>query len=78
MQLSVKLLMNILYAEILRKNKEKSFASKSEYWMRSKNDEDYWRLSHENYIVKMFDDNGLEDEVKKLNTMPFHLGVFVF
>ena len=25
----------------------------------------------------MIDDEGLEDEVKKLNTMPFHLGAFV-
>ena len=28
-------------------------------------------------IVKMIDDAGLEDEVKKLNTMPLHLGAFV-
>ena len=38
---------------------------------------DYWRICHENYIVKMIDDAGLEDEVKKLITMPLHLGVFV-
>ena len=34
---------------------------------------DNWRISHGNYIVKMIDDKGLEDEVKKLNTMPLHL-----
>ena len=32
----------------------------------------YWRKSHGNYIVKMIDDAGLDDEVKKLNTMPLH------
>ena len=51
-----------------------------ENWMMNEYDErvkDYWRISHGNYIVKMIDDKGLEDEVKKLNTMPLHLGVFV-
>ena len=38
---------------------------------------EYWRLSHGNYIVKMIDDKGLEDEVEKLNTTPLHLGAFV-
>ena len=46
----------------------------SEYDERVK---DYWKISGINYIVKMIDDAGLEDEVKKLNTMPLHLGVFV-
>ena len=46
----------------------------SEYDERVK---DYWRISHGKYIVKMIDDAGLEDEVKKLNTMPLHLGAFV-
>ena len=38
---------------------------------------DYWKISGNNYIVKMIDDVGLEDVVKKLNTMPLHLGAFV-
>ena len=38
---------------------------------------DYWKISGINYIVKMIDDAELEDEVKKLNTMPLHLGAFV-
>ena len=38
---------------------------------------DYWKLSGINYIVKMIDDVGLEDEVEKLNTLPLHLGAFV-
>ena len=34
----------------------------------------YWKKSHGNYIVKMIDDAGLEEEVKNLNAMPLHLG----
>ena len=80
MQLLVKLLMNSLYGENIRKDIEEKFACKSEYWMETEYDErvkDYWKISGINYIVKMIDDAGLEDEVKKLNTMPLHLGAFV-
>ena len=80
MQLLVKLLMNSLYGENIRKNIEEKFACKSEYWMQKEYNErvkDYWKISGFNYIVKMIDDPGLEDEVKKLNTMPLHLGTFV-
>ena len=80
MQLLVKLLMNSLYGENLRKDIEEKFACKSEAWMMSEYDEgvkDLWKISGFNYIVKMIDDAGLEDEVKKLNTMPLHLGAFV-
>ena len=38
---------------------------------------EYWKISHGNYIVNMIDDKGLDDEVKKINTMPLHLGAFV-
>ena len=38
---------------------------------------DYWKTSGLNYIVKMIDDAGLEDEVKRLNTMPLPLGAFL-
>ena len=80
MQLLVKLLMNSLYGENIRKDIEEKFACKSEIWMETEYDErvkDYWKISGNNYIVKMIDDAGLEDEVKKLNTMPLHLGAFV-
>ena len=80
MQLLVKLLMCSLYGEQIRKDIEEKFACKSEYWMQSEYDErvkNYWKVSGINYIVKMIDDAGLEDEVKKLNTMPLHLGAFV-
>ena len=80
MQLLVKLLMNSSYGENIRKDIEENFACKSETWMMSEYDErvkHYWKISGINYIVKMLDDAGLEDEVKKLNTMPLHLGAFV-
>ena len=80
MQLLVKLFMNSLYGENIRKDIEEKFAFKSEAWMMSEYDErvkDYWKISGINYIVKMIDDAGLEDEVKKLNTMPLHLVAFV-
>ena len=80
MQLLVKLLMNSSYGENIRKDIEEKFACKSEAWMMTEYDErekDYWKKSGINYIVKMIDDKGLEDGVKKLNTMPLHLGNFV-
>ena len=80
MQLLVKLLMNSLYGEQIRKDIEEKFACKSEMWMETEYDErvkDYWKISGNNYIVKMIDDKGLEDEIKKVNTMPLHLGAFV-
>ena len=80
MHLMVKLLMISLCAENIRKEFEESFDCKSEYWLMSEYDErvkDYWRKSHGNWIVKLIDDKGLEDEVKKLNTMPLHLKAFV-
>ena len=80
MQLLVKLLMNSLYGENIRKDTEEKFYCKSEMWMETEYDErvnDYCKISGINYIVKMIDDAGLEDEVKKLNTMPPHIGAFV-
>ena len=80
MHLLVKLLMNSLYGENIRKDIEEKFACKSEAWMMSEYDErvkDFWKISGINFIVKMTDDAGLEDEVKKLITMPLQLGAFV-
>ena len=73
MKLLLKLKMNSLNGENLQKDIEESFACKSEYWMTRKYDEikeDYWKISHGNYIDKLVDD-------KNLNTMPLHIGAFV-
>ena len=80
MQLLVKFLMNSLYGENIRKDIEEKLACKSEYWMQTEYDErvkDYWKTSNTNYIVKTIDDAGLEDEIRKIITMPPHLGSFL-
>ena len=72
--------MNSLYEENIRNDIEENIACKSEMWMQTEYDErvkDYWKISGIYYIVKMIDDAGVEDEVKKLKTMPPHLGAFV-
>ena len=49
-------------------------------WMMTEYDErvlDYQKINYGNYIAKMKDDEGLQDEVKKVNTMLLHLGAFV-
>ena len=38
---------------------------------------DYWKLSRGKYIIKMIDDAGLEEEAKKLKTVPLQLNAFV-
>ena len=80
MQLLVKLIMNSLYKENVRKDIDENFACKSEAWMMTEYDErviDYWKISGIIYSVIKFDDKGLEDEVKKLKTMPLQLGALV-
>ena len=80
MQLSVKLLMNSFFCKNIQKDIEGKFACESEAWRMTEYDErvkDFWNLSGINYIIKMIDDAGLDNEVKYLNTMPLHLGAFV-
>ena len=80
MQLLVKLIMNSLYGEQIRKDITDSYECKIENWMITEYDErvlDYQKINHGNYIVKKKDDAGLEDEVKEVTTMPLHLGTFV-
>ena len=72
MQLLVKLIMNALYGEFLRKDILESYQCKSEMWMTTEYDErvlDYQKINYGNYIVKMKDDEGLQDEFKKVNTL---------
>ena len=80
MQLLIKLIMNILYGEFLRKDILESYQCKSEMWMMTEYDErilDYQKTNHGNYIVKLKDDDVLEGEVKKVNTLPLQLAVFI-
>ena len=72
--------MNSLYGELLRKDILESYQCKSEMWMMTEYDErvlDYQKIIHGNYIVKLKDDEGLEDEVKKANTLPLQIAVFI-
>ena len=80
MQLLVKLSINSSSGEQIRKDIEQNFACKSEFWLLTEYDETvkgFWKISHCSYVVKMIDLKGLEDEVKKLNTMLLHLSSFV-
>ena len=80
MQLLVELSMISINGENIREDIEENFTCISEMWMQTEYDErvkDFWKTSGINNIVKKIDDAGLEDEVKKLNTMPLHLGAFV-
>ena len=80
MQLLVILIMNSLYGEFLRKDISESYQCKSDMWMQTEFDErvlDYQKINHGNYIVKMKDDEGLEDEVRKVNTLALQLAVFI-
>ena len=80
MQLLVKLNMNSLYGEQIRKDITDSYDCKSENSMMTENDErvlDYQKNNQRNYVVKMKEDAGLEGEVGKINTMPLHLGALV-
>ena len=80
MQLLIKLILNSLYGEQIRKDIEESYQCKSETWMMTEYGEkvlDYQKINYGNSMVKMKDDEGPQDEVKKVNTMPLHLGAFV-
>ena len=72
--------MNSLYGEFLRKDILESYQCKSEMGTMTDYDErvlDYQKINYGNYMVKMKDDEGLEDEVKKDNTLPLQLAVFI-
>ena len=58
--------MNSLYGEFLRRDILESSECKSENWMMTEYDEqvlDYHKNSYGIYIVKLKDDDGLQDEV---------------
>ena len=80
MQLLNKLIMNSLYGEQIRKDIEESYQCKSEVWMMTEYDGrvlDYQKNNYDNFIEKMKDDEGVQDEVRKVHTMPLQTGAFV-
>ena len=80
MQLLVKLIMNALYGEFLRNDITECYECKSEACMMSEYDErvlDYHKINDGNYIMKLKDDDGLEFDVEKVNTLPLQLAAFL-
>ena len=80
LQLLVKLIMNALSEEFLRKDITESYQCKSQTWMQTEYDErvlDYHIFKYGNYFVEKKDEEGLEDEVRKANTLPLQLAVFI-
>ena len=80
MQFLVKLIVNSLYGEQIRKNFEENYQCKSEMLTMIEYDKrvlDYQKIKYGNYIVEMKEDEVLQDEVKKVNAMPLHLGASV-
>ena len=80
MQLLVLLIMNSFYGEFLRKDILESYQCNSEMWMMTEYDErvlEYQKINYGIYSVKMKDDEVLQDEVKKVNTLPLQLAVFI-
>ena len=73
MQLLGIIIMNNLCGEQVHRDIEEKYACKLEYWMSSEDDErtkEYWRLPTRNYIVKLVEDERVEDSVKILNILP--------
>ena len=67
--------MNSLHGETLQKDILKSYQCKSEMWTQTEYGErvlDYQKINHGIYIVKMKYDEGLEDEIKKANTLLYN------
>ena len=80
LQEMVKLIMNSLYGQTIRKDIEEEFCCKTEHWMKTEFDErvkDYWKLANGNYIVKLSLDEGIDKETEDKNTMPSQLGAFI-
>ena len=72
--------MNGLLGEKIRKELKQDYICKSEYCMKTENDEralENWRLSNREYIVKLKQYDDLECETDLKNTMPAHLGSFI-
>ena len=79
-QVFFKLLMNSLHGVQIRKNINKFYKCKSQYWMETVDDDivlDKWRLTNGNYIVKPKKDDILDGDNDLRNTIRSHLGVLI-
>ena len=76
----VKLIMNSIYGQTIRKDIEEEYLCKSRHWMETEFDDrvkDYWRLPNGKYIVKLTLDEGVDTDVEEKNCMPSQLGAFI-
>ena len=76
----VRLIMNSIYGQTIRRDIEDEFCCKTENWMKTEYDErvkDYWRLPNGHYIVQLSLDEGVDGEIDNKNTMPSQLGAFI-
>ena len=74
------LVLNCLYGAQIRKDIDQFYNCKSEHWMQTEYDEnvlDFWKIPNGNFIVKVKDDDGLEDANNVKNTLLSHLGAFI-
>ena len=79
MQNLVKLIRNSVYGVQIRKDIHHFYKGKPEHWMQTENDEDvldYWKLPNGIYVVKMENDDGLDDNINVKITLPSRLGSF--
>ena len=80
LQEMVKLIMNSIYGQTIRRDIEDEFCCKTENWMKTEYDErvkDYWKLPNGDYIVQLSLDEGIDGEIDNKNTMPSQLGAFI-
>ena len=80
MEFLVKLLMNSFYGEHIRKDIEEESVSTPEYWMLTEYDErvkEYRSAGNGKFIVKVAQDESVEDDNEKVNVMPLHLDAIV-
>ena len=76
----VKLIMNSVYGQTIRKDIEEEYLCKSRHWMETEFDDrvkDYWKLPNGKYIVKLTLDEGIDTDVEEKNCMPSQLGAFI-
>ena len=72
--------MNSLYGVQIRRDINESYFCEQETWVKTELDEivlDYWKLTYGNYIVKIKNDDGLDDDCDIKNTLPAVFGAFM-
>ena len=61
----IKLIMNSLYGQTIRRDIEEEYCCKTEHWMKTEFSDrvkDYWKLANKNYIVKLSLHEGIDKD----------------